>query len=158
MQHFWHIMLFTFKKGKNSTAMQKKRFVQCMEKVLWLIECVKSSLQSSSLDDVPRSGGPVGVDRDQIETLIESDQCYTVWRIVNILKISKSIKLLVKMKSVSFILQKKPYGLCGQTNTLSVVRNHWKRDSSMLAKVKKPSLFHMIQRQQGTKKKKKFRQ
>ena len=32
-QHFWHIMLYYFKKGKNATEMQK-RFVQCMEKVL----------------------------------------------------------------------------------------------------------------------------
>ena len=31
-QHFWHIMLYYFKKGKNATEMQKKkRFV---EKVL----------------------------------------------------------------------------------------------------------------------------
>ena len=33
-QHFWHIMLYYFKKGKNAAEMQKKRFVQCMEKVL----------------------------------------------------------------------------------------------------------------------------
>ena len=31
--------------------------------------------------------------------------------IANILRLSKSIKLLVKMKTVSFTLQKKPYGL-----------------------------------------------
>ena len=37
-KHFWHIMLYFFKKGKNTTEMQKKkkktdkRFVQCMEK------------------------------------------------------------------------------------------------------------------------------
>ena len=35
MQHFQHIMLYYFKKGKNATKKQKKkRFVQCMEKVL----------------------------------------------------------------------------------------------------------------------------
>ena len=33
MQHFWHIMLYYFKKDKNATEMQKK-YVQCMEKVL----------------------------------------------------------------------------------------------------------------------------
>ena len=33
-QHFQHIMLYYFKKGKNATEMKKKRFVQCMEKVL----------------------------------------------------------------------------------------------------------------------------
>ena len=31
-QHFWHIMLYYFKKGKSATEMQKKKkFVQCME-------------------------------------------------------------------------------------------------------------------------------
>ena len=34
MQHFWDIMLYYFKKCKNATETQKKRFVQCMEKVL----------------------------------------------------------------------------------------------------------------------------
>ena len=33
-QHFWHIMLYYFKKGKNATEMQVKSLVQCMEKVL----------------------------------------------------------------------------------------------------------------------------
>ena len=31
MQHFWHTMLYYFKKGK---LKHKKGFVQCMEKVL----------------------------------------------------------------------------------------------------------------------------
>ena len=43
-----------------------------------------------SLDDAPRSGRPVEVDSDQIETLTENNQCYTTWEIANILKISKS--------------------------------------------------------------------
>ena len=55
------------------------------------------------LDDAPWSGRPVGVDSDQIETLIESSQHYTTWEIANILKIAKSTKLLVEMKNVSFI-------------------------------------------------------
>ena len=38
-------MLYYFKKGKNSTETQKKKkFVGCMEKVLWLTEHVKSGL------------------------------------------------------------------------------------------------------------------
>ena len=47
-QHFQCIMLHYFKKGKNATEMQKKkkRSVQCMEKVLRLIKCVRSGLQS----------------------------------------------------------------------------------------------------------------
>ena len=64
-----------------------------------------------SLDGAPWSGRPVEVDGHQIDTLIENNQCYTTWDIAVILKISKSTKLLVKMKNVPFILQTKPYGL-----------------------------------------------
>ena len=75
--------------------MQLKRtnkFVQCMEKVLRLIEHVKSGLRSGdfSLDDAPQSGRPVEVDSDHIETLIETNQRYTTREIADILKISKS--------------------------------------------------------------------
>ena len=42
------------------------------------------------LQDAPQSGRPVEVDSNQIETLIENNQCYTTWRIADILKISKS--------------------------------------------------------------------
>ena len=59
-----------------------------------------------SLDDAPRSGRPVEVDRDQTETLIENNQCYTMQEIAHILKIPKSIKLLVKMKNVSLFYGK----------------------------------------------------
>ena len=59
-----------------------------------------------SLDCAPQSGRPVEVDSDQIETLIDNNQCCTTWVIADILKISKSIKVLEKMKNVSFILQK----------------------------------------------------
>ena len=54
-----------------------------------------------SLDDVPQS--QVEVDSDQIETLIENTQRFIMWKTADIHKISKSIKLLVKMKNVSFI-------------------------------------------------------
>ena len=57
-----------------------------------------------SLDYAPRSGRPIEV--DQIETFIEKNQCYTTWEIANIFQLSKSIKLLVKMKNVPFILWK----------------------------------------------------
>ena len=61
------------------------------------------------LDDAPQLGRPVEVDSDQIETLTENNQCYTMWEIADLLKISKSIKLLVKMKNVFFILQPKSH-------------------------------------------------
>ena len=43
-----------------------------------------------SLDDAPWSGRPVEGDSDQIETLIENNECYTTREIADILKISKS--------------------------------------------------------------------
>ena len=68
-----------------------------------------------SLDDAPQSGRPpVEVDSDQIET--ENNQCYTLQKTADILKISNSIKLLVKMKNVSSILQKNLNGLFCQLN------------------------------------------
>ena len=42
------------------------------------------------LDDAPQSGRPVEVDSNQIETLIENNQCHNTREIANILKISKS--------------------------------------------------------------------
>ena len=47
------------------------------------------------------------IESDQTETLIENNECYSMWEIADVLKISKSIKLLVKMKNGSFILQEK---------------------------------------------------
>ena len=67
------------------------------------------------LDNAPWSGRPVEVDSNQIKTLIENNQCYTTWEIANILKIFKSVQLL-KMKNVSFILQKNLNGLFDQPN------------------------------------------
>ena len=43
-----------------------------------------------SLDNAPRLGRPVEVDSDQIETLTENNQRYTMREIAAILKISKS--------------------------------------------------------------------
>ena len=100
-QHF-SILLFIISKKVRT---QKKICAVC-EKVLWLIKCVKSHLKFCSggflLDNVPRSGRPVEVDTDQITTLNENNQCYTTWEMANILKIPKSIKLLVKMKKIVF--------------------------------------------------------
>ena len=50
---------------------------------------------------------PVEVDSNQIETLTENNQCYTMQEIADILIISKLIMLLMKIKNVSFILWKK---------------------------------------------------
>ena len=54
------------------------------------------------LDDAPRLGRPVEVNSDQIETLIENNEHYPMLEIADMLKASKSIKLLVKMKNVFY--------------------------------------------------------
>ena len=74
---------------------------------------VKFHAGDFSLDHVPLSGGPVEVDGDQIKTLIENNKHYTRREIANVLKIFTSMKLLVKMKNVSFTLQKKLNGIVG---------------------------------------------
>ena len=82
--HFQHIMLYYFKKGKNATEMQEKKKIcgvygkgsvtdQTCQK--WF---VKFCAGHSSLDNAPRWGRPVEVDSDQIETLIENSQHYTM--------------------------------------------------------------------------------
>ena len=72
-----------------------------MEKELWLSERVKSGLRDFWLDNAPRSGRPAETDSHQSETWTENNQRSTVQEIANTLKISKSIKLLMKMKNVS---------------------------------------------------------
>ena len=69
---------------------------------------VKFRAGDFSLDNAPWSGRPLEVGSDQIETLIENNQRPTTcWKVADILKISKSIKLLVEMKNLSCILWEK---------------------------------------------------
>ena len=60
-----------------------------------------------SLDDAAQQGRPVEVDSHHIDTLIENNQQYTMREMANTLKISKSIKLLVKMNNVFFLFYEK---------------------------------------------------
>ena len=93
-QHFWHITLYYFKKGKNATETQKKICAVYGEGAVTAEMCqkwfVKFCAGDFSLDDAPRSGRPVEVDSNHIETIIENNQCHTMWEIADILKISKS--------------------------------------------------------------------
>ena len=63
---------------------------------------MKFHARDFSLDNAPWSDRPVEVGNSQIEILIENNQHYTTKEIADILKISKSIKLLMKMKNMSF--------------------------------------------------------
>ena len=108
-------MLYYFKKGKNTTEIQKRICAVYGEGAVTDQRCQKWFAKFHArdlLDCAPWSGRPVEIDGNQIETLIENNQWYPMSEIADVLKISKSIKL-VKMKSMSFILQKKPYGLFG---------------------------------------------
>ena len=58
------------------------------------------------LDNASWLGRPIEVDKEQIDTLIENNQCYTTQELADILKISKSIKLFVKMKNVFYLTEK----------------------------------------------------
>ena len=103
-QHFWFIMLY-FKKGKNATEVQNQRYFQCMKNVPWLIKSVKSGLRSLMLEisHWTTFHGPVEVDSDQIETLIERNQCYTTQEIANILKYSNQELKIICTSLVMFI-------------------------------------------------------
>ena len=105
-----------FKKGKNATEIQKRCAVYgegAMTDQMCPMWFVKFRAGDFSRGDAPRSGRPVEVDGDEIETLTENNQHHIMWEMANILKVSKSIKLLVKMKSVPFILWKKPMEFWG---------------------------------------------
>ena len=80
-QHFWHIMLYYFKKGKKVAEMQKKTYAVYREGAVTDRMCqkwfAKFRAGDFSLDDAPQSGRPVEVGSDPIKTLIENNQCYT---------------------------------------------------------------------------------
>ena len=73
---------------------------------------MKFCAKDFSLDNALWSGRPAEVNSNQIKTLTENNQHYIMRETVDILKISKSIKLLVKMKNV--YLQEKLWP-CGPT-------------------------------------------
>ena len=82
-----------------------------MEKVLWLIEHVKSGLRSFVLEILPWTMLHGRVDLLKLIAIksrdTENDQHYTTWEIADTLKISKWVKLLLEMKNMSFILWEK---------------------------------------------------
>ena len=68
MQHFWHIMLYYFKKGKSTTETHKKDLCsvwrRCCDwpdvsKVVREVMCWRSRAGDCTLDGAPRSGRPV---------------------------------------------------------------------------------------------------
>ena len=82
MQHFWHIILYYFKKGKNTTETQKNICAVYGEHAVTDLMCQKWFVtfraRGVSLDHTPQLGRLVEVDSDQIDTLIENNQHYTI--------------------------------------------------------------------------------
>ena len=60
-----------------------------------------------SLDYALWSGRPAEVDINQIETLIENNQHYTMWEIANLLKISKINKIIGENEKCVFYFTEK---------------------------------------------------
>ena len=92
--HFLHIIFYYFKKGKKQLKCKKKKMFMCGKGTGtdWMCSqwFVKFHAGDFTLDDAPQSGRPVEVDSDQIETLIENNQHYTMRKIANIPKIFRS--------------------------------------------------------------------
>ena len=80
-------MLYYFKKGQNNWNAKKKIIAYGEDAV---IESVKSGLWFHAGDLSLNSSRPVGVNNDQIKTLIENSLCYTLLETADILEISVS--------------------------------------------------------------------
>ena len=82
-QCFWPIMFYYFKKGKNTTEIEKEIYAEYEESVVTDQICQKWFAMFRAgdflLDDAPWLGRPVEVDSNQIKTLIaENNQHYNV--------------------------------------------------------------------------------
>ena len=69
IQHFWHTILYYFKKGKNATEMQKEIWAVYGEGAVADRMCQKFAKFHAGdflVDDAPQSGGPGEVESDQI--------------------------------------------------------------------------------------------
>ena len=76
-QHVQHTLLYYFKKGK--MKLKCKRFVRCVSDQTCQKWFPKFCAGYFSL------GRPVEIDSNQIKTLIENNQYYTMWEIADIL-------------------------------------------------------------------------
>ena len=120
MQHFWHIMLYYFMKGKNTTEMQR-RFVQCVEKVLWLTDrTCQQWFAKFRAGKCAMIGWPAEVNWDQTETLRTINivpHGRDSWHTQNI----QINKVIGEHKNMCLLQKKlnKPFGQPSNTNVLS---------------------------------------
>ena len=93
-EHFRHILIFYFRKGKNTAQAGKKLCEAYRDESLKDRQCRtwfdKFRSWDFSLKDEQHSGRPNEVDDDQIKVIIESNRHVTVREIEEMLKIPKS--------------------------------------------------------------------
>ena len=92
-------MLYYFKKGKNATEMQKKICAVYGEGAMTDRTCqkwfAKFCAGDFSLDNAPRSGRTVEVDSNQIEIIMENNQCYTMLEIATYSKYPNQVLKII---------------------------------------------------------------
>nr|XP_043067479.1 histone-lysine N-methyltransferase SETMAR-like [Drosophila bipectinata] len=80
-EHYRHILLFYFRKGKNATQARKKLCDVYGEDALSERQCqrwfAKFREGDFSFEDAPRSGRPSAVNEDQIKALLKEKRRYT---------------------------------------------------------------------------------
>ena len=77
-QHFRHILLFYYRKGKNAVQARKKLTDVYGEDVLTVRQCQNwfAKFRSGNFDveDAPRSRRPVEADKDTIKALVDANR------------------------------------------------------------------------------------
>ncbi|GFX62465.1 histone-lysine N-methyltransferase SETMAR [Trichonephila clavipes] len=80
-QHFRHILLFYYRKGKNAVQARKKLTDVYGEGALTVRQCQNwfAKFRSGNFDveDAPRSGRPVEADKDAIKALVDANRRIT---------------------------------------------------------------------------------
>lgn len=93
-QHFRHILLFYYRKGKNAVQARKKLTDVYGEDVLTIRQCQNwfAKFRSGNFDveDAPRSGRPVEADKDTIKALVDANRRITTREIGERLNLSNS--------------------------------------------------------------------
>ena len=93
-EHYRHLMLFYYRKGKNATETCRKICHVYGENAVTERVCQKWFARfrkgNFSVRDAPRSGRPKMIDSDQMKAVVEQDCRLTTREIADILKISKS--------------------------------------------------------------------
>ncbi|XP_047370408.1 histone-lysine N-methyltransferase SETMAR-like [Vespa velutina] len=93
-QHFRHILLFYYRKGKNAVPARKNLSNVYGEDVLTVRQChnwfAKFRCGNFDVEDASRSGRPVKADKDTIKALVDTNRRITTREIGESLNLSNS--------------------------------------------------------------------